>query len=195
VYNRAGFRKSLTNTCKLQSYFVKTPPAGRAAEAAAPPPRAPAPATDTLDAALAAATDAMEAERDGWRTETLQRWKSLRPRGPRIFGATSVPCVRIRQTERVLCATPHFAFVFFAHGVSTSHCAHASQCGAVSSAVPSAALHEGWHQPTDQDGEVTRFLWRRAQGYRRRGRGTRMPSRSWRRSCGTSLAMSFKPLA
>ena len=86
----ALFRKSLSCTSSLQSYFVKTPPAGRSAEAAAPPLRAPVPATETLDAVLVASKDAMEAERDAWRTETLTRWKSLRPRGSRIFGATSI---------------------------------------------------------------------------------------------------------
>ena len=95
-----AWQQCLTCTCSLQSWCVKTPPTERAAEAAAPPPRAPVLATNTLDAALAAAKDAMEAERDAWRAETLQRWKSLRPRGPRVFGATSIHCV-VRQNAIV----------------------------------------------------------------------------------------------
>ncbi len=143
VHTELASQQFLINTSLLQSYFVKTPPAGRAAEAAAPPLRAPLPATDTLDAALAAAKDAMEAERAAWRTETLQRWKSLRPRGQRIFGANFVPCVRTGQAERAP-AHEHCQFHRYPLHTESALCTHSGVCVAKqSSAAPAAAVHEG----------------------------------------------------
>ena len=44
-------------------------------------------AAEALDAALAAAQDATDAQREAWLVETRQRWKTLRPRGSRVIGA------------------------------------------------------------------------------------------------------------